>query len=263
MNIHFVNQINDLHDINEHEIIVEIIKNIPHSCWNYELIGLLARAYNNLSEYNKALEILLSIKKNGQNDALWNFSVGYSYFFNEQYSLAKTFFETSAKLGNHQAYDFLGLCNHHLIKEKKLEIEKRWYEFTIQFVKKLKENDNDWDKLSEKEQELAALWKLEIAIYNNGFLEFFFNEGCIGYQHASRCLQRLGAFTTLKIIQKQYQIIKRLDKSKDTIQRWEIPELLTYNEKIHLSEVLDMEHYDSSDNIFEKTFITYLELIDK
>ena len=44
-------------------------------------MGELGRAYNNIEEYEKGLEILKSIENEVGDTALWNWRIGYSYFF--------------------------------------------------------------------------------------------------------------------------------------------------------------------------------------
>jgi len=56
-------------------------------------------------------------------------------------------------------------------------LDKKWFDFTIKFAEKLAQNGENWDVLSEKEQELAALWRLEADMYNGGFIQFFLQLG--------------------------------------------------------------------------------------
>ena len=112
--------------------------------------------------------------------------------------------------------------------EKSIEdLDKKWNDFTIKFVEKLTKNKNNWDSLSEKEQELAALWKLEADMYNGGFIQFFCNWGYKCFQHAIRGLTRLKAEQCLNIVQQQYKIIERLENDKRIKELWDIPKYLT------------------------------------
>lgn len=138
------------------------------------------------------------------------------------------------------------------------EMDKKWYDFTSKFVDKLIKNNDDWETLSEKEQELAALWKLEADMYNGGFLQFFCNWGYPCYLHAVRCLERMKAYECLEIIQTQYKIIQRLENTQMN-ELWDIPSLLTSEEIHQISNVLDEKYWENEDNIIEKTFATYSE----
>ena len=62
---------------------------MPTEQLDTELIGELGRAYNNVGNYQKGLEILKSIENEEGNTALWNWRVGYSYFFLKDFISAK------------------------------------------------------------------------------------------------------------------------------------------------------------------------------
>jgi len=146
--------------------------------------------------------------------------------------------------------------------EKNEDLDKKWFDFTIQFVNKLSENNDDWDALSEQEQELAALWKLEADMYNGGFIQFFCNWGYTCYLHAIRSLTRLEAKQALSIIQQQYQIIQRLENDERLKELWDIPKYLTKEERSKISNELDVEYWDNKDNIVENTFRVYADFLD-
>jgi predicted Zn-dependent protease len=74
--------------------IINAILEIPQEQRDYELVGILARAYNNNNEYAKAIDQLLSVKKQGENDASWNFRLAYAYFYLNETPMTK--FDTRA-----------------------------------------------------------------------------------------------------------------------------------------------------------------------
>lgn len=90
--------INRLHDEDKHDDIVNMLKKIPEEDLTDELKGLLARAYNNLSQYDKALSLLMDIKSTHEDSALWYYRVGYAYFYLENYSEALNFFRKAVEL---------------------------------------------------------------------------------------------------------------------------------------------------------------------
>jgi len=141
--------------------------------------------------------------------------------------------------------------------EKTDDLDKKWFDFTIKFAKKLSENGGDWDTLSEQEQELAALWKLEADMHNGGFIQFFCNWGHNCYLHAIRSLTRLKAEQALNIIQQQYQIIQRLENDNRLKELWDIPKYLTEEELARINDELDVQYWNNTDNIVEKTFQVY------
>ena len=153
--------------------------------------------------------------------------------------------------------------NNEIEKADDVDLDKKWFDFTIKFVKKFSANDGDWNALSEQEQELAALWKLEADMYNGGFIQFFCNWGITCYHHAIRCLTRLNAEQALGIVQQQYQIIQRLENDTRLKKYWDIPEYLTEEEHTKISDELDKQYWENTDNIIEKTFQVYAELFDE
>ncbi|WP_407716530.1 tetratricopeptide repeat protein [Fusobacterium hwasookii] len=73
----------------KHQEIIDLIEALPTEQLDTELIGELGRAYNNVGNYQKGLGILKSIENEEGNTALWNWRVGYSYFFLKDFISAK------------------------------------------------------------------------------------------------------------------------------------------------------------------------------
>ena len=67
------------HKNNEYQKIVDAILAIPEEERDYELIVQLARALNNLGDYETATEMLLGVEEEGKNDPLWYYRLGYAY----------------------------------------------------------------------------------------------------------------------------------------------------------------------------------------
>lgn len=141
------------------------------------------------------------------------------------------------------------------------DIDKKWFDFTSTYVTKLNETGGrDWTTLNEEEQELAALWKLEMDMYNGGFIQFFCNWGYDCYTHAIRCLKKLKADQCLTIVTNQYSVLQRLE-GDERLKSWgDIPKYLT-EEELELLDALDQEYWDNTDNIQEKTFEVYKHLV--
>lgn len=88
-------RMSEITQLHEEEKFIEIIKRIeeiPKEEWDYELTGYLARAYNNIGEYEKALTLLLSVEEEGRHDLIWHFRIGYSYYYLEQLEAAEKSF---------------------------------------------------------------------------------------------------------------------------------------------------------------------------
>ncbi|GAV15753.1 DUF4261 domain-containing protein [Paenibacillus sp. NAIST15-1] len=91
-------QLNLWHEEDEFEKIVGKIAEIPEQDRDYDIVGYLARALNNLKRYDEALQQLSTIKTQGENDFLWHFRVGYAYYYLSQYEDAVAAFEIANKL---------------------------------------------------------------------------------------------------------------------------------------------------------------------
>ena len=125
MNI--IEQINQLHEDDEHEKIIEIITKIPSDKMNAELFSLLARAYNNTGNYDKALSNLMYIREEGINDALWNFRVGYAYYYKGYMKNAEMYFKKAYDLGDKDAYNFYMIFSEN--KDDGINFEERVNKF--------------------------------------------------------------------------------------------------------------------------------------
>ena len=85
-------KIGKLHEAEKYQEIIDLIEGLPKEQLDTELIGELGRAYNNIENYKKGLEILKTIESEVGDTALWNWRAGYSYFFLEDYINAKKHF---------------------------------------------------------------------------------------------------------------------------------------------------------------------------
>ena len=94
----------------EHLKIVETISSFSIEALDYNLIGQLGRAYNNIYKYDKAIETLMAIAEEGQVDALWHYRMGYSYYHKNDLEKALSFFEKSLALGDEEALYFCEKC---------------------------------------------------------------------------------------------------------------------------------------------------------
>lgn len=94
------------HEDGEYQKIIETIEAIPQEHLDYELTCQLARAYNNLAEpgvqgkkhLQKAIELLNSVKEQGEEDALWHYRMGYALYFLDKETEALSCFQRAAEL---------------------------------------------------------------------------------------------------------------------------------------------------------------------
>ena len=101
-----LSQINEWHEVNEHQKIIDAIEALPREEWGYELTCLLARAYNNVSPepcdwhryLGDAVSLLESVWEDGKDDACWHFRLGYALFFLDRVAEALPCFCRAAEL---------------------------------------------------------------------------------------------------------------------------------------------------------------------
>lgn len=110
--------LNELYEDGRHKTIVDSIEELPKSEWNYDIKIHLARAYNNTSEYDKALNILMSEDTKNEKDAYWNYVVGYAYFHKWNYISALNHFEKSFSLGRKDVKNYLTWCKQYINNNK-------------------------------------------------------------------------------------------------------------------------------------------------
>lgn len=111
-------QLQNWHEDDEYQQIIDTIEALPEDEQDVELIGQLARAYNNRGErgdYERAIELLMRIEQEGQEDPNWHFRLGYAYYYLDQESKAIAAFERVLELGEDEdAQEFIARCRQNL-----------------------------------------------------------------------------------------------------------------------------------------------------
>lgn len=121
------------HEADEHEEIIVELEGLDRSLWDYELIGILGRAYNNVGRYEEAISLFMKIAAEGEKDPLWHFRIGYAYFYSSQFQNAITAFNRVLESNpeDEDAKEFLKLSKISVDRAKhnenirKLAIERR------------------------------------------------------------------------------------------------------------------------------------------
>jgi tetratricopeptide (TPR) repeat protein len=150
-----------LHQENKNQEIIDIITSLPKEELDYNILGKLARAYNNNRQYEKGLEVLLSLKVEGENDSLWNFRIGYSYYYSEKgienleyLEEAKKYFEKALELNpNEPDGDVLLRWVYSDLGNRKLDEEKN--DEAFEYFEKARDLAKDTDDIIATESELA------------------------------------------------------------------------------------------------------------
>lgn len=74
-------QLDQWYEEDDHQRIVEALEAIPVANREYELVGQLGRAYNNVGRYEDALAQFAQVAEQGKNDPAWHYRSGYSYYY--------------------------------------------------------------------------------------------------------------------------------------------------------------------------------------
>ena len=113
MNEKLRHQIDEWTEADEHQKIVDLIEGLPADERDAEAIGLLARAYNNLGSYAKALELLETTRAEGVDEANWHYRYGYALYFLDREREALRYFERVHELtpDDEDAVEFISECH--------------------------------------------------------------------------------------------------------------------------------------------------------
>lgn len=98
MNQTLFEQLNKWHEEDEHQKIADLLIAIPDEERDYEVVSLLARAYNNLGLYENALFQLEDIAGAGKQDSLWHYRLGYTLYHLGRFEDAVQAFRRSDQL---------------------------------------------------------------------------------------------------------------------------------------------------------------------
>ena len=148
MENNLIETLNILHKEGKHQEIIDKIETLPSEEMNPEIIGILARAYNNVNNYEKALELLKSIEEYEKDTNVWNYRIGYSYYYLDKYLEAKKHFLKAIKIDSTDSDSHLFLC---WIYQELTDKEKDNSEKIIEYLNKSIEYVNIYSKLEPEE----------------------------------------------------------------------------------------------------------------
>lgn len=140
-----------------------------------------------------------------------------------------------------------------------------WDRYSIEFCKKLENGcGGRWEKLDDDEQEIAALWKLVVDMYNGGFVQFFCNWGYDCYWYAMRGIQRLKCSELLNVLHSAYKNVFEKFKDDDRLKAyWDIPQYFTEEDNKILDETDDAFYDGLGEDLCEAAYLYYCKTLNK
>lgn len=179
MNQDIKKQIDEWHKADRHQEIIEALERMPEEERDYETIGLLARAYNNIEAYIKAIDLLESVRKEGEEDALWNFRLGYSHYYMDNLTEALKCFCKAKEIDpeDEDTVYFIRQCNVEMPLSERVERFWTWFEENEQKLSEMIRpvSPEEADKLVAFVQEGTGLISKELNFNLGGDNEFTFS----------------------------------------------------------------------------------------
>ena len=122
-------QVNALHEENEHQKIIALIEREAPTSLDYELTGLLARAYINYAQpymdsfqelIAHAVELLRGIEAEGMADPVWYYRIGTALYWQDKEESALTYLEQCLAMDptNEYAPEIIEQCNRALDRRR-------------------------------------------------------------------------------------------------------------------------------------------------
>lgn len=256
--------------------IISLIENVPEKERTDELIGFLARAYNNDSRYLEAIKLLELVKEENRDDK-WLYRMGYALHYLadeenesiEMYKMAHHYF-SQIKEYDEDTHRFIVFENFKIRekennydaleanKNKVLNAEQRSYIEICSDIQKSIMNElsaNPDKELDELEVSMILLYRLESAIYNGGFMQLLYNWGAEHINMIGKFLDHIGAEKHVDLL------IYFADKYKEAHARDDIEtiyDIAIYLEKnAQLNSQINPAYWELDENIFEKVYQHY------
>lgn len=118
------------------------------------------------------------------------------------------------------------------------------------------------ENLTQDEQEIVRIWRLEADMYNGGFIQFFCNWGAENFLETQKVLKKINAIKDLEIITECELIISKCKDDERIKVLWDIPivlkEYITEEEDKRLDE-LDKLYWTNPDDIQKLAYDFYLK----
>ena len=178
-------QLQKWHEEDEYQQIIDTIEALPEAECDDDLIGQLARAYNNRGsegDYERAVALLLSIAERCQEQANWHFRLGYAYYYLDRDAQAKAEFERALELqpGDEDAEEFISRCRRNLV----YPVATRPFTARVaEFWQVFAEKEADIRQMVDKKENAQALTELVSRLLKKAFAESYFEIGFNGEKY--------------------------------------------------------------------------------
>ena len=127
-----------------------------------------------------------------------------------------------------------------------------------ELVKKVYDEPDGFEKLSEEEKQYFSVGVLDGEVYNGGFIQFFDNSSGEYYRYAELGLIRIGAKQSLHILRRAKEVAFGKDEvPKDQEKRWRYIRDSGIEKAL---DSLDSEYYETQDEIGQKLEAFALEI---
>ena len=137
-------KIDSLDNLEKYQEIIDMIEELPVEQLNSQIISEQGRAYNNIGEYNKAIEILKTIETEEKDTRRWNYRIGYSYYFLDDYENAEKYFLRADEIGPDDDEIKNYLLNIYIELSRKIldEDQEKAIEYALKAKNYIKTEDN-------------------------------------------------------------------------------------------------------------------------
>lgn len=144
-----------------------------------------------------------------------------------------------------------------------MDIRKEFQDYSFEVMDKLFDiKKGKIENLTQNEQEIVRIWRLEADMYNGGFMQFFCNWGAENFFETQKVLKKINANKDLEIITECELIISKCKDDERLVSWWDIPiilkEYVTQEEDKRLNE-LDELYWTDPDDIQKLAYDFYLK----
>lgn len=135
-------------------------------------------------------------------------------------------------------------------------LEQYWEQCFSPLGHKFAEFHPNYQEMEQTDSIIAALYWLELEVYNGGFLQFFCNWGYDAYLLTLKGLETISATVTKQLLMQAYSIIQRFKDDNRLKSLWDIPQYLTEDENSKLNEI-DREYWEDKEHIMRLMLLKF------